>query len=108
MDKREFQRAARRALVLYAAGVDDGSYESAMDELSAHATDAQWQAVKLYLMEADETLAPTDRGTTYQRERVLARQEGRQSRYPDVFSIALDEPETQRRIEALRAELGGR
>jgi hypothetical protein len=77
MARFSFEQSARRALVLYAAGVEDGSYEDQMDEIAAHCTDNQWDRLCDSLDRADEWLAETDKGTPYQKEKIASRRENR-------------------------------
>jgi hypothetical protein len=104
MTRRAYEAAVQQAIAYYAAGVNDGSYEHLMDDLTIACSDAQWEALTQYLARVDDWLAQTDKATIAQRECWLAKQEGRKSRFPLVFFQGT--PEADAQIAALSREFG--
>jgi hypothetical protein len=87
LSRKEFDERVRQVVAYYSAGVNDGSFEHAMDDLTVKCSDAQWHAVQLYLEQVDEWLAETDKATLRQKENAAAKREHRKSRYPGALSL---------------------
>jgi hypothetical protein len=98
MEDEEFERLHVAALVYYAAGAPE--YSGVMEQLTIGCSDAQWAHMQFLLRLADDALGESGAGSLWQRERLLAREEGRKSRYPSIFFIGPEE-ERQRIIEEI-------
>lgn len=67
MDAQQFEKEIVKVVALYSAGVEDGSFESLMDDLSITVDDDQWDQITKVLEEVDLLLAYTDKATDYQK-----------------------------------------
>ncbi len=83
MNAVEFHKLLRKAVIYYVA--DAPEYTRVMDDLSVACEEGQWGMVQEALEEADEFLADSDVGTLAQKERIAAKREKRQNRYPSLF-----------------------
>lgn len=85
MNAVEFHKLLRKAVAYYTSGAPE--YTSVMDQLSMSAEDGQWEMVQEALEEVDEFMADSEIGTLAQKERIFAKREGRQDRYPTCFEL---------------------
>jgi hypothetical protein len=103
---REFRAGLIAAVAYYAAGAAD--FERQMERLSRHCSASQWRAARAYLEYVDDLLAETAVATTYQKERLLAKNDARPMRYPDAAEQEAHPVTSALRIAELVRELGGR
>lgn len=86
-----------RAVVLYVSGLNHGP---AMDDLTMECTDYEWKLVCDALDLADEVEVDSGIGTVYQVEKVLAKREKREDRYPSCLLLyGLDEETSKRNVK---------
>lgn len=72
-----------QALTLYVSGGE--GFDKLMDELGMFLSNKEWEELTALLEQADEWMVEGGVGSVVQTEKVLAKQEGRESRIPSIL-----------------------